>query len=339
MISITLQGMKLRIYPNEFQKEQIQYNFGANRFVWNQMLAMSIKRYENNPNAKFLGFIALNYLLKPLKQEYPWLKKADSTSLQMTNRHLVEAYRSFFSKVSGFPKFKSKKRSKNSYQMTNIHNNIRIISQRLLKLPKLGIVKFGYSKIDSVKIKSVTISKSSTDKYYAVLLVDNDLSKLGKTNKTIGLDMGVADLIICSNGTKYKTIRFDKILSKKKLYWEKRVSRRRIEILNVIKEQKAAGQTNIKKLNEYSNYTKAKRMVAKYSEKISNQRKDYINKITKELVIEYDFIVIEDLKTKNLLKNHKLSRAISNQSWNMIRNMLIYKSEFYGKRVELPIQD
>ncbi|WP_157060408.1 RNA-guided endonuclease TnpB family protein, partial [Companilactobacillus futsaii] len=152
----------------------------------------------------------------------------------------------------------------------------------------------------------VTIRKSSTNKYYAILTVDEDITQLPKTNTSVGLDMGVCDLVICSNESKYKTIRFDKKLAKKKHYWEKRLARRRTQALKDIQYKKKFGLIDPKPLEQYSNYMKAKLMVAKYSEKIANQRKDYLHKITRELVEDNDLIVIEDLKTKNLLSNHKL---------------------------------
>ncbi|WP_334332280.1 RNA-guided endonuclease InsQ/TnpB family protein [Companilactobacillus sp. HBUAS59544] len=179
----------------------------------------------------------------------------------------------------------------------------------------------------------MTIRKSSTSKYYAILTVDEDVIQLPKNNNVVGLDMGVSDLIICSDGDKYKTIRFDKKLAKKKYYWEKRLARRRTLALKDIQQKKKYGLVNSKPLNQYSNYQKAKLMVAKYSEKVANQRKDYLHKITRELVENNDLIVIEDLKTKNLLGNHKLSRAIANQSWRALRLMLEYKCEWYGKKL------
>jgi len=329
---MVLKGLKLRIYPNEYQKELINFNFGANRFVWNQMLDMLIKRHNNNPDSKFLNAFALNYLLKSLKVEYPWLKKVESTSLQSTNHDLIEAYKRFFKKTSKFPKFKSKKYPKQSYQSKFVGNNIAVI-ENTIKLPKLGIMKFKTGKSIPEIIKSVTIKKSFTGKYYAVLLVECENQTFDKTGSNIGLDMGVADLVIGSNGKKYPTIRFDKILAKKKHYWEKKLARRRIRALKDIQYQNKFGLTGAKDISQYKNYMKAKIMVAKYNEKIANQRQNYLHKITTQLVKGNDTIVIEDLKTKNLLKNHKLARAIANQSWRALRLMLEYKCAWYGKQL------
>ncbi|ATO45672.1 hypothetical protein C5L30_001267 [Companilactobacillus farciminis] len=330
---MVLKGIKLRIYPDSYQKELIEYNFGANRFVWNNMLDMMIKRHENNPDLKSLKTFDLNYILTAFKKEHGWLKKAESTGLQVSNKDLFEAYKGFFSKKRKFPRFKSKKFPKQSYQSKYVNKNIEIFDDSYIKLPKLGVMKYKNKKSIPSVIKYVTIRKSSTNKYYAVLTVDEDITQLPKTNKSVGLDMGVSNLVIRSDESKYKTVRFDKKLAKKKHYWEKRLARRRTQALKDIQYKKKFGLLDPKPLEQYSNYMKAKLMVAKYSEKIANQRKDYLHKITRELVENNDLIVIEDLKTKNLLGNHNLSRAIASQSWRSLRLMLEYKCEWYGKKI------
>ena len=261
------------------------------------------------------------------------VKKAESTSLQVSNKDLFEAYKGFFSKKRKFPRFKSKKFPKQSYQSKRVGKNIEILDDSYIKLPKLGVMKYKNKKSIPSVIKYVTIRKSSTNKYYAVLTVDENITQLPKTNRSVGLDMGVCDLVICSDGNKYKTIRFDKKSAKKKHYWEKRLARRRTQALKDIQYKKKFGLIDSKPLEQYSNYMKAKLMVAKYSEKIANQRKDYLHKITRELVENNDLIVIEDLKTKNLLGNHNLSRAIANQSWRALRLMLEYKCKWYRKKL------
>ncbi|KRN01214.1 transposase, IS605 OrfB family [Levilactobacillus senmaizukei DSM 21775 = NBRC 103853] len=327
---MVLKGIKLRIYPNQEQQTQIKMNFGYNRFVWNKMLNMMIKRYENNPEAPFLNAFTLNNLLPSLKIEYPWLKKAESTSLQATNHDLVESYKKFFKEHSGFPKFKSRKFPKQSYTSKM---GIRLINEHQIKLPKLGLMRFKCGQIKFGKIKNVTIRLSSAGKFYAILLVDTDIAELVKTNHFVGIDMGVADLMITSDGVKYPTIRFDKALSRKKHYWEKRLARRRLQAMKEIAWDHHNKVAEPRELSDFSNYLKAKHMVAKYSEKITNQRNNYLHNLTKQLVEQYDVIKIEDLKTKNLLRNHKLARAIANQSWRELRSQLEYKCEWYGKQL------
>ena len=327
---MTLKGIKLRIYPNREQQLEIKLNFGYNRFVWNKMLNMMIERYRNNPEAPFLNAFALNNLLPALKTEYPWLKEAESTSLQATNHDLVEAYRKFFRARQGFPKFKSRKFPKQSYTSRNV---IRLMDTNHIKIPKLGVARFKSGQKLTGKIKNVTIRLSSTDKFYAILLVDTEIKELPMTGNSVGIDMGVADLMITSDGVKYPTIRFDKILAKKKYYWEKRLARRRLQAKKEIAWDHHNKVLNPRELSDFKNYLKAKHMVAKYSEKIANQRSNYLHNLTKQLVEQYDLIKIEDLKTKNLLKNHKLARAIANQSWREIRSQLEYKCVWYGKQL------
>ncbi|GAX03685.1 transposase [Secundilactobacillus pentosiphilus] len=330
---MTYQGIKLRLYPNQDQQLKIKLNFGYNRFVWNQMLNMLITRHQNNPKAKFLSVFDLNNLLPALKIEYPWLKDAESTSLQVTNHDLIEAFKQFFQKQHGFPKFKSRKYPKQSYQCKAVSQNIKVVDRHHIQLPKLGKVSFRTGRLPVGKIKAVTIRLLATGKFYANVLVDTDIEELPKASKVVGIDMGVADLMITSDSIKYPTIRFDKRLGKKKHYWEKRLARRRRQAEKEIAWDKHNKVPEPRELNDFKNYLKAKRMVAKYNEKIANQRDNYLHNITKELVNQYDVIKIEDLKTKNLLKNHQLARAIANQSWRKLRIMLEYKCTWYGKQL------
>ena len=329
---MTLKGIKLRIYPNLEQQDKIIANFGYNRFVWNQMLDMMIQRYENNSEAPFLNTFALNNLLKQLKIENTFLKDAESTSLQNTNHDLVEAYKKFFREHEGFPKFKSRKFLKQSYQSNSVNRNIQQIGNRI-KLPKLGLIKFKCGRKIEGKIKKATIRLSAAGKFYAILLVDTEIPELPKTHNSVGIDMGVSDLMITSDGVKYPTIRFDKILANKKHYWEKRLARRRLQAQKEIAWDKHNKVLVPRDFSDFKNYLKAKHMVAKYNEKITNQRNDYLHKLTKSLVETYDVIKIEDLKAKNLLKNHKLARAIANQSWRELRSQLEYKCDWYGKQL------
>ncbi|WP_334427432.1 MULTISPECIES: RNA-guided endonuclease TnpB family protein [unclassified Levilactobacillus] len=328
---MTLQAIKTRIYPNQAQQEKIITNFGCCRFVWNQLLNMQIERYNNG--GSYVNEFGMNYLIKCLKQEYPFLKKAESTSLQHVSRDLNSAFQKLFKEHSGYPKFKSRKFPKQSYQSNSINHNIKQTGRCDIKLPKLGELRFRSGRQITGRIKNVTIRLSSTGKFYAIVLVDTEIDELPKTNHSVGIDMGVADLMITSDGIKYPTIRFDKLLAKKKHYWEKRLARRRLQAMKEIAWDHHNKVVAPRELSDFSNYLKAKHMVAKYSEKITNQRNNYLHNLTKQLVEQYDVIKIEDLKTKNLLKNHKLARAIANQSWREIRRQLEYKCAWYGKQL------
>jgi len=328
---MTLKAIKTRIYPNVEQQYKIVNTFGCCRFVWNQLLDMQIERYKNG--GSYVNEFGMNYLIIQLKKEHPFLKKVDSRSLLRVSRNLNNAFQKLFKEHSGHPKFKSRKFPKQSYQSSYINNNICQVGEHQLKLPKLGTVCFRSGRQIEGKIKNVTIRLSSTGKFYAVVLVDTKVNRLDSTNQSAGIDMGVTDLMITSDGVKYPTIRFDKILAKKKHYWEKRLARRRAQALKEIAWDKHNKVLESRELSDFKNCLKAKHMVAKYSEKVANQRSNYLHNLTKQLVEQYDVIKIEDLKTKNLLKNHKLSRAIANQSWREIRRQLKYKCEWYGKQL------
>ena len=331
MSKITLKAIKTRIYPNVEQQYKIVNTFGCCRFVWNQLLNMQIERYHNG--GKFVSEFGMNYLIVQLKKEYPFLKKVDSRSLQHVSRDLNNAFQKLFKEHSGHPKFKSRKFPKQSYQSGYANNNICQVNEHRLKLPKLGTIYFRSGRQIEGKIKNVTIRLSSTGKFYAIVLVDTEVNRLDSTNQSVGIDMGVADLMITSDGIKYPTIRFDKLLAKKKHYWEKRLARRRLQAMKEIAWDHHNKVMEPRELSDFKNYLKAKRMVAKYSEKMANQRRNYLHNLTKQLVEQYDVIKIEALKTKNLLKNHKLARAIANQAWREIRRQLEYKCDWYGKQL------
>lgn len=328
----TQHGYKIRIYPNQVQKDQLKDNFGCVRFVWNKMLELHQMRYKHNKTAPFLGEYDLNNLLPLLKKECSFLKRADATSLQVVNKNLTLAYKAFFNKSRKAPRFKSKRYLKQSY--TTKSKSLTIIDKKHIFIPKLGVVRCRATKSIPTKILSGTVKKTASNQYYIVLIVESDKQPISKTNHSVGLDLGVSDLMITSDGIKIPTIRFDKELSEKKHYWEKRLARRR--------DQKDRKQASYKKRfgidlddSEFKNYIKAKVMVAKYSQKIANQRLDYLHKVTTSLVRQYDVIHMENLKTKNLLRNHKLSRAIANQAWGMIKQLLNYKTAWYEKELVL----
>lgn len=326
---MTLQAIKTRIYPNLMQRDKIISNFGCCRFVWNQLLNMQIERYNNG--GSYVNEFGMNYLIKCLKQEYPFLKQADSTSLIHVSRDLNNSFQKLFKEHSGHPKFKSRKFPKQSYQSNSVNYSTQ--DKHHIKLLKLGKLCFKSGRQITGKIKNVTIRLSSTEKFYAVVLVDTEVNELPKTANKVGIDMGVADLMITSDGIKYPTIRFDKLLAKKKHYWEKRLARRRLQAMKEIAWDHHNKVMETRELSDFKNYLKAKHMVAKYNEKIANQRSNYLHNLTKQLVEQYDVIKIEDLKTKNLLHNHKLARAIANQSWRKLRSQLEYKCAWYGKRL------
>ncbi len=319
---------KIRIYPNKQQEAQILLTFGQTRFVWNQMLAMQLERYKNG--GKFVSYFGMTYLLKPLKKEYPWLTESPNQSLQQVCKDLSEAFKNLFEHRAVKPKYKSRKYPKQSYRC---NKNITLVDGHHIKLPKLKTMYYRSGRKIKGKIKNITIRKSATNKYYASVLTEIEIKPLAKTKQEAGIDMGVKDLVITSDGKKYRTVRFDKLLADKKHYWEARLARRRLQAKKEIAWDKHNKVLEPRELSDFSNYMKAKLMVAKYNEKIANQRKDYLHKISTELVNQYDVIKIEDLKASNMMKNHTLARAIANQSWRELRLMLEYKCKWYGKKL------
>ena len=329
-----IKGIKLRLYPNRNQQDQLYRMFGNDRFVWNKMLEMMHNRYYNNKDLPFLGKFKLNYLLKPLKQEYLFLKASDSSSLQLVNEYLVQAWNNFFNDKTGRigkPCFHSRKYPRQSYTGKS---TVKIAGKRYLKLPKLGYIKTSKTGLlNKAKIKRYTVLQDPTGRYYVSLMVEiKDPEPLKKTGKQVGIDVGVADLAILSNGIKYPT--FDGSYCKKKaIKWQRKYSRRYNLANRLCLQDKNSKVICSRSLDSFKNWQKAQKIKARYQTKIANKRHDYLQKLTTHFVKQYDVIVIEDLRTKNLLKNHHLAKSISNASWYLFRTMLEYKCKWYGKKL------
>lgn len=326
-----LKGIKLRLYPNIKQQDQLTQMFGNDRFVWNQMLAMAKQRYQNNPSSQFVNEYGMNYLVKQLKAEYPFLKESDSSSLQVSNHYLGQAFKMLFKHQGGYPRFKFRKSTKQSYTGKS---TCKLIAKRRIKLPKLGSIKTSKTtRLTNCKIKRYTVTLEPTGKYYLSLTVDDpNIQPLEKTGAVVGIDMGVADLAITSDGYKYPKFEanwYEQQANKAQSRFSKRKQRALVRVRQWNHNHKDIKQ----ELDDYSNWQRARQQKARYQAKIANKRKDYLHKITTELVRSYDVIVIEDLKTKNLLKNHCLAKSITNNSWYLFREMLEYKCDWYGKQL------
>lgn len=329
-----LTGIKLRLYPNQTQVNQLWQMFGNDRFVWNRMLDMMNERYKNNKDLPFLSKFKLNYLLKPLKKEYPFLKNSDSSSLQLVNEFLNQSWKNFFKDKTGTvgkPRFHSRRYLKSSYTGKSI---VKIAGRRYLYLPKLGYIKTSKTDVlKDVKIKRYTVSLEPTGKYYLSIQAEvKEPENFKKTGKQVGIDVGVADLAILSNGLKYPA--FDaSYFEKQSRIWQSKYLRRRHLAYLLCEQDKNQKVLNPRSLESFSNWQRARKLKARYQKKATNKRKDYLHKLTTHLVRQYDVIAIEDLKVKNLQKNHCLAKAIANASWNMFRQMLEYKCERYGKEL------
>ena len=329
-----IKGIKLRLYPNKHQQDQLQQMFGNDRFIWNIMLEMANTRYKNNPSSKFVDGYSMDALLRPLKEEYPFLKESDATSLQLSNHNLAQTFKMLFKNKGGYPKFKSRRSAKQSYTGRSNRSEVKVLAKRRVQLPKIGPIRTSKTgRLNDVRIKRYTVSLAPTGKYYLSLTVDDpNIQPLEKTGAVVGIDMGVADLAITSDGKKYSTFKSN-WYEKQATKWQSKFSRRKDKATIKVRKFNHNHKDIKEELEDYSNWQRARIIKARYQAKIANKRKDYLHKITTELVKNYDVIVMEDLRTKNLLKNHHLAKSISNQSWRMLRTMLEYKCKWYGKKL------
>ena len=307
-------AFKFRLYPNKRQEILIQKTFGCTRFVYNYFLDLKKSEYENNQ--KSVSYNETSKLLTQLKKEKDWLREPDKDSLQKSLKDLDMAYQKFFKEHAGYPRLKSKKDRYKSYRTSCTNNNIAFLGKHI-KLPKLGKVKIRDKQIPQGRILNATISQQPDGKYYCSLCcTDVEIPQYPKTNINVGMDLGITDFAIFSDGIKIDNPRFYEKSENKLAKLQKEMSRKTI-----------GG----------SNWNKARIKVTKLQSHISNQRKDFLQKLSTDIVKQYDVICIEDLDVKSMKETDKSNRnkRVGDVSWSEFRRMLTYKTKWYGRRLSV----
>ena len=310
-LMVITRAYKIRLYPNKAQRVFFNKSFGCCRVIYNEMLYELQNAYKNGIT------LNKNELFKQIKSKYVWLSESDSQGLCNTYQDLNTAYRNFFNKKAKFPKFK-KKKDKNTYRNAMCIKDVSKLfpDKTHIVIPKAGKIAFrqdyDFSNLNIQKIYNITIERSKTNKYYCSICVDVEREEYEHTGEVIGIDLGIKDLVIDSNGNKYENPKYLNKVEKK------------IKHLNRLYSKKIKGSKNKEK---------ARLKLAIAHEKLCNKRKDNLHKITTKLIRENDVICIENLNVKGMTKNHKLAKAIQDASFGTLVSLLKYKAAWHNRRI------
>jgi putative transposase len=305
------QAVKVRIFPTNEQKQVLAQHFGCSRWWWNFALNLCIETYQQT--GKGLTREALNAYLPKLKkmEETEWLSQCYSQVLQSTTLNLTTAYKNFFEGRARYPRFKSKKYK----QSIQFPQKVKILGDRLKFPGRVGVVKAQLHRPIEGEIKTVTVSMTSSGKYFASILceLEGENPKQSTDGKVAGIDLGLKEFAIVHDGKKTLSFAHPKHFKKH----ERNLARKQAKLARKVKGSNSR--------------SKARKLVAGVHERLSNARQDYLHKLSRKLVDENQVIVVENLNVKGMVRNHKLAQAISDVGWGMFVNFLSYKLEKEGK--------
>ena len=308
MIRVT---QRVRIYPDPEQQHQLARAMGCCRWWWNRALNISNQTYKDT--GKSISRNGLNAMLPKLKQEFEWLASdVYSQSLQQTTLNLSRAFINFFEKRAKYPRFKSK----HGKQSVGFPQGVKVEGDTIY-LPKLGFIKAVFDRRYAGKIKTVTLTKDATERYFASILYEVEASYISSSqgNEILGVDLGVKDFAIVTNGKKTSKYNNPKHFAKHRN--------------NLARKQKKLAR---KQLGSRTR-AKAKELVAKVHARISNARQDFLHKLSRKLTDESQVVVVENLNVRGMVRNHKLALSISDVGWGMFVNFLSYKLEQEEKKL------